>query len=180
MIKRGFLLLAFGAALVGAPSQPTLTSQAAASQPSSAGALSAARQPAGAASPDDPSMTISLSATTIRPGEIVTVTASYGEFGPYYADLAFTPSEHIAVDPPSQMPCSRNSSPNQCRTFRLRGVSEGRVTIRGSAYGETYDESCRCFVWRSVSTPPQTLVVSGRLIQQFPPRVYLPTLLANE
>ncbi|HEY1013387.1 MAG TPA: hypothetical protein VGE07_11820 [Herpetosiphonaceae bacterium] len=157
--KVGALLLVLLAALVAVP------------RPTSGASRQPAAQPPAA-------VNLQLSRTTVNGGESLTLTASYTNLGLVHTTLIVSRPSAVRFTPAVPTPCRYNVHPDGCKTFPLEAVYGGTVTFQASANGETFDEECQCWVFRTVRSPAVTLVINGPAEPAPPVRAYLPMLTA--
>ncbi|HEY1014082.1 MAG TPA: DPP IV N-terminal domain-containing protein [Herpetosiphonaceae bacterium] len=163
LAKTGLIVLIMISALF-APQRPA------------AGAIGDAAAAAGMA---PASVTLSLSEATVRPGESLTLSASYVNLGLVNTYLTVTPSSAVRFTPDVPSPCRYDVHPDSCKTFPLQALITGTVTFQARANGETFDDDCQCFRFVNVNSPPVTLTISGPPNFPPPPRAYLPMMVDN-
>lgn len=111
------------------------------------------------------SLELSVSPTTVRVGEPVTLNIAYHNIGLVYTQILMDPPGVVTFDPPLSMPCKYDSHPNGCKSITMRATAPGTVTITASATGEIYDPACTCFYFSGASsTAPVRILVYDRSI----------------
>jgi hypothetical protein len=133
-----------------------------------------AQPPAPTTAPIAPAVTPHLTLSVDKPsasfGALITLHITYTNIGLQWTTVTSSPADLVAFDPPRSMPCKYDQDATQCQEMTLRAIGTGIATIHASAYGEIYDDACKCWRFSGASDDGPAIVTIG------PPavRVFVP------